>query len=597
MHKDINLVTTRPPAHFVEGLFITALIIAVFAIGLVLIPPWPETDFPMRRDMIGEGVKYFFGIHRGYQLTDDGRQWLTETLRVGALIGALPAIMAGWAVGKAHSGIVHLAGREISTSMSDLKAEWRRECKRSGRGVEWLSGLFLAATREVRTIAICGSTGAGKTIAILHLLSAIMRAESRVLIYDVKGDYTKYFPGAVLFAPWFRGTSCWDVGADCRGFAQARDLAERLIPESHEPIWSATARQVLTALISECQETKGTAWTFADVAALWVGEDEALKEMVCFHVPEARRNLDELKERSAKSILLSLGGHLSNVFDLAMFWRNVPQQNRFSFRRWLHEQGAEKTMKTLILQRHGNYKLLSTHYIQSAISCIAGYVADPAFSDSRTRRIWFVFDEFPTLEKSDALNSLVTMGRSKGCCTVLGFQNMAQIRNVYGPDMAESWASIAGTYIIGRTQGVETPQWLSRLLGKRRVKIYDPQFSRNFGQGQSGRSISKSENWKTEEMDLMRPETFSEELGEVKSGVKMLVWSGGRIVYKVVFPFSRLKTSERTFVEVDPRRQDRPRPRVESRGAAAMNQKQPDWTAEDLALVTEMQRSLERGKE
>src|SRR5699024_4505924 len=98
-----------------------------------------------------------------------------------------------------------------------------------------------------------------KTQILKRLITQIIARGDRLIIWDVKGDYTADFgrtKGAVLLAPWDRRAAAWDVGADVPGRADARELAARLVraPSSGAPdMWSNGARIILSAYIMHVQ--------------------------------------------------------------------------------------------------------------------------------------------------------------------------------------------------------------------------------------------------------------------------------------------------------------------------------------------------------
>src|SRR5690606_19167032 len=53
------------------------------------------------------------------------------------------------------------------------------------------------------------------------------------------------------------------------------------------------------------------------------------------------------------------------------------------------------------------------------------------FDGSPDRRSWFFIDEFPSLGRIPHLEELLTEGRGRGICVVLGFQHIAHVRQLY----------------------------------------------------------------------------------------------------------------------------------------------------------------------
>jgi hypothetical protein len=99
----------------------------------------------------------------------------------------------------------------------------------------------------------------------------------------------------------------------------------------------------------------------------------------------------------------------------------------------------------------------------------AAYVCSPRLSDSRTRRLYFVLDEFPQLGKVD-IETLVAVGRSKGARVWLGLQDFGQLKKLYGADGAQAITAMVGTLICAGAAPGETAKLISDMAGMREVE-------------------------------------------------------------------------------------------------------------------------------
>jgi type IV secretory pathway TraG/TraD family ATPase VirD4 len=97
------------------------------------------------------------------------------------------------------------------------------------------------------------------------------------------------------------------------------------------------------------------------------------------------------------------------------------------------------------------------------LDLIVGRLLD---SDQR-RKTWIVVDELPVLGRQARLETLVTRGRKRGLCAVLGFQSIAQLRRIYGHEQATVLASMPSTKLILRVDEPETAAFLARQIGER----------------------------------------------------------------------------------------------------------------------------------
>ena len=85
-------------------------------------------------------------------------------------------------------------------------------------------------------------------------------------------------------------------------------------------------------------------------------------------------------------------------------------------------------------------------------------------SESNRRRTWFFFDEFREAGKLQGLHSLIVRGRSKGCCVVLGFQDIQGLQAVYGEKVANEIVGQCGNKAFLRMESSATAKWASECV-------------------------------------------------------------------------------------------------------------------------------------
>jgi type IV secretory pathway TraG/TraD family ATPase VirD4 len=79
-------------------------------------------------------------------------------------------------------------------------------------------------------------------------------------------------------------------------------------------------------------------------------------------------------------------------------------------------------------------------------------------------------DELPALGYQPQIENLVTRGRKRGLAVVMGFQNVSQLRSIYGRDGAVTLTSSPTTKVILRCDEAETARWASDLLGSHEIE-------------------------------------------------------------------------------------------------------------------------------
>ncbi|MFA7281088.1 MAG: type IV secretion system DNA-binding domain-containing protein [Sterolibacterium sp.] len=443
--------------------------------------------------------------------------WFTARFDLALGLATFCGAWLGYLTGKPDSAIRHVVGRQLwrgKDAQNLLSQLSRKECEVSWAGLlmhpdfQWR----LSYDRETRHFLILGSIGGGKTAIIIPLVKAAIARGDKVVIYDNKGDFTSWLPHGVLLAPWDQRSAKWDIGMDCRNAQDARELADRLIPEGLDPLWHTAARQILKAIIIKCQSEYGTSWGWHTLYQIVCLPREELMCIVQRHLPEARHVVDA-PGKTAQSILVNFGAHMTLISDLAKAWGNPTLDNGFSFVDWLKDPNPKR--RVLVLQGSGKYSALAKSYIQSILALMSAHINSIEFEESRERRLWFILDEFPQLGKLEQVAPLLEIGRSKGIRVVLGAQDSEQIKELYGDHIARSWMSMVGTQIIVRINAGETANYLAKeVIGYRSID-------------RTVMHEGKPQAPVREDILVMEPSELHSDLGPDKRGVNALLLGYG----------------------------------------------------------------------
>jgi hypothetical protein len=458
----------------------------------------------------------------------------------GALL-AFAGLWLGWWITTPQPAIEHLAGRQLKTgkqAFKALKKEMREEIGREAEGVDLYPGISCSFERETKHICAIGGSGAGKTTVLYPIIKEAVDRGDRVLIYDNKGEWTSYFNGLIL-APWDKRCVAWKISADLENVADARSFSESLIKESSDPMWSSAARAILTAVLVYLMSEKEN-WTLRDVLFEIAKGYKHVRAIVRECTPESAQIVEaEEISKTEKGFLINLSTYLSNVADLAAAWHG---KREISIRGWLltNKQIKNPTNRILLMQGNERYRQLEKAYIQAIMEVVGATVSSPTMTESRTRRIWFAFDEIVQAGKIPTLTKMLEVGRSKGIRMIIGAQDLGQIREEYGNNIAEIWTSNISTYFLGSTGAVETAEFLAKLCGKQKIRKYVASYA---GGGMAGSTAEqRQDSWQESEEWIIRPDEFSE-LGnkKKKKGVEMLLLTGSRNVYKMLWPWVEKK--------------------------------------------------------
>jgi len=120
--------------------------------------------------------------------------------------------------------------------------------------IRLLNQLPLPARSEYQGIFFHGSTGSGKTQAIMRLLDEIRGLGEPAIVYDKECTIKPYFFNEHLdveLNPVSALCANWDLWSECSNPMELGNLAAYLIPKSvqgSDPFWVDSARTILTSM-------------------------------------------------------------------------------------------------------------------------------------------------------------------------------------------------------------------------------------------------------------------------------------------------------------------------------------------------------------
>lgn len=462
-----------------------------------------------------------------------------ERLLPALVLGVGAGLGIGVLVSHPYSATQHIAGPQVLTGALAVKvaqADSRQRQSAAPKDPTFALHPSLVWPRQdwTRHVTITGSVGSGKTQILLPLIAQHVARRTKALVLDTKGDYTSCFRGAIL-SPWDARTRYWDISADVRTIADAQAFAAALVPERvhGDAHFDNAARAIVTGVVTAVQNIAretGNAWGWRTLSEMLSGGIDLLDKLLSEHYPAAVPLLGKGSDKTQASTLATLAAHTQVISNLARAWGNgdVPGRDgamkRLSLRQWAQD---DYRGTPIVFLHAGPDRVLSRVWLSLATS-IAG-AALLALPDSRKRCAFLVLDELTAVGRLDIVG-IIERGRSKGVCVVSGFQDVAQLREVYGPNIATALSAMVGTHVICQIAPGETREMVAGWCGKRRVAVPT-----------ATKSVSGTSSGIHEEMRaLVNPADLTSELGpqKTKSGfaVRALVIPGGADLLVLDFP-------------------------------------------------------------
>ncbi|MBO2627677.1 type IV secretion system DNA-binding domain-containing protein [Shewanella algae] len=354
---------------------------------------------------------------------------------------------------------------------------------------------------------ISGTTGAGKSTALTHLLKAIRARGDRAVVYDKKGEFVEMFyrDGVDhILNPADSRSHQWTPWEEMASPFDADWIAETLLPSSNsnsgsEKFFTSAARAVVSAALQNLYLDGPKSLLSLLRATAW-NDLELLKELVAG--TPAATYFNEDNERTLESIR-------STIVDGVRPLRLLKEENKkgfFSIRDWIAEGDEPNADDSwLFLPVRESEIEIQKPLISTWIQAAAKGLMARGVNNERT--LWIVVDELPSLKKIPALSMLMAEGRGFGAAVVLGIQEINQLEEEFGKNTSKTILGLCSTQLHFRLNNADTAEWVSKVLGEAEREEVDEDLNYSADDIRDGvRVSSKRQNRKivlpSEIMDL-----------------------------------------------------------------------------------------------
>lgn len=472
---------------------------------------------------------------------------LTTIIITTALGAAVTGFVVTFINSSKRDRVRHLRGFRLlfgwRAVLACRKAE-RASRQSTGNGLLIAPGMRISRERETRHFLVVGATGSGKSVIIRSWLRQILKRGDRAVLHDTKGDVLGTMPVGdfVLLAPHDQRSAVWDVAADVTTEEDAREFAASIIPSSHDPVWAAGARELLTGAVVILQKIKQRDWGWLDLYNVLVTPPAQLRELMLRHYPPCAIYIvldNGVPNRTTTSFLATLNAHvIGTVRPLARAWGEAGTP-RVSARDFLLSESPDK--RIIILQRAAHLPALSTAWIGAFVRVTANLSVGPLLEDDAERRTWFVLDEFPQLGKLDSFAQILEKGRSRGVCCVLGVQDLSQLSALYGADVTKTWIASIGTKIVCQVEvGATAKTICDEWAGTRQVAWTERSWSHGPWKLELGSQSTLSRQVQHRDVPVLQPSELQATLGRKETWpvatIRALVFGIGDAILAANWP-------------------------------------------------------------
>lgn len=325
-----------------------------------------------------------------------------------------------------------------------------------------LAGVPMEKGKEVLNAQISGSVGTGKSVAIKELLRDIRASGGRAIVIDTTGEYIAHFyreERDFILNPFDARSPPWQPWNEARKPYDYANMAESFIPlmNRREPFWEEGAQAVLEDVMQR-------------LAKLGQATNKRLVEVInVLSLAEIQEIVQSLPaavymDPNAAKTALSIRMNVVRAAKAMRYVRDGAREHQFSIRDWVADEGSDSW---LFLSTNEDMLVttrpLMTAWLDTALRAIMSLPPD------RDRLIWQVVDELASLDKISMLKAAMTRARKYGLASVLGYQNIAQIREIYGENDAQTIISMCQNILTLRVPDYLTAEYVAKNLGEQEV--------------------------------------------------------------------------------------------------------------------------------
>lgn len=376
-------------------------------------------------------------------------------------------------------------------------------------GVHGINGTAVTLDDDTfgRHVLYLGGIGTGKSVGISALVTSVreaMTANDVMVVFDTKGDYHSRFArqgDAVIAAAApnsYAGQVSWNM------FEEFQDLpagftAEDAIFEMTSGLFAGAirdagtnvffaqaARDVFNALVT-ARFRRGGDLSNEHVRELADLPVDEMSDLLGSHADlrGARQYLSGTESPLAMSVLSTMQQVVQEAFRSSF---GMP--GAFSIRRFLRAKSA----RALFLE----YDIASGDMLAPVFKTMLDIAMKESMSRDRVAgRVFFVLDEFALLPELTHLSNGLNFGRSLGLRFIVGTQNIKQVQEMYGNEMAMSVLSAFGTVFSFRLFDGDSRDFVRGRFGRNK------KLSRLAGSVRSaGLTENILEGWVVEDWDL-----------------------------------------------------------------------------------------------
>jgi len=449
----------------------------------------------------------------------------------------------------------------------------------------YLGHVQIPVDLETRHVLAVGTTGAGKSQAIYDLQTRIRKRMQPAVVIDHSAEFLqRYYREGIdlIFNPFDSRSIGWSPFNEIQRVYDFDRMAKAIIPDipGENQDWQIGAQMLLADILEalwkkglefRCNKamihfttaapTHGGAATpelsaelrhmLAKLADMPDGDVNCaplikkIRDITKDTPADSGNSLQSLLKGSSSARFFETGNEKQLAITLGIVGRYMRpfkflKEGDFSISKYVRSFNSGKQKRWLFLSyTDASYQAIKTLF---SIMVTCAIQAGLELSESKTRRFFFVLDEFSSLSKIDAVDDALVKLRKRGGVVIAGIQSTAQLIIEYGEHGAQTLLSCFGNGLYLRVADDQTAEKLSKMIGQ--VELWEQTYNESLGSSvtagpQSSSSENFSSGWSKQKQvkDAVLPSEFTW-LKDLTGFVRIAGY--GDSVYRTTIPISNL---------------------------------------------------------
>ncbi|MDR2017907.1 MAG: type IV secretion system DNA-binding domain-containing protein [Syntrophobacterales bacterium] len=343
----------------------------------------------------------------------------------------------------------------------------------------------LPKQEEIKHCLTVGRPGAGKTVFLSQVTERLIEREAKAVVYDFNGGYVERFYDPrrdIIFNPLDRRSVEWNLFSDIKTKRDINVAATSLIPPVYtgDTFRNDAAREVFSGILHYLWRNN-----FKTNSDIWKGVAAPAKKIHEWLriTPEGQAGYRYIEDAGSRQTLSSVFAAMT--------------QYAHAFQYMSHGDSAFSVTDWLSNDRPGFIFVTnqSDDTLKPILSLFVDFLGKKLLSlpDDLKRRVFFLLDEFGTLQRLSSIQELLIASGSKGGSCWIGIQDIRQLNNLYTPDAADTIVNACCSSVIFAVSDPKTAKYLVDKIGDEEIIETEETFNMGVSNYRDGVSLTQRE--------------------------------------------------------------------------------------------------------